>query len=94
MKIPRYYIIAVMILPLHMLNYSLRSVSRPSSPTPPSVSVFVSSSSRTERRSPLSSPTTVASTLSKKTTKSLSQALVERVTPSVIFPESGSRSSR
>jgi len=49
---------------------NLRSVSRPSNPTRPSESVSESSSSRTERRSPLSSPTTVVSTSPMRTTRS------------------------
>jgi hypothetical protein len=48
-------------LPTPRVSSSRRSESRPSSPTPPSESASESSSSRTERRSPLSFPMTVAS---------------------------------
>merc|ERR1712029_537855 len=71
-----------------------RLVLRLSSLTLLSVSVSEFSSSRTERRSQLSSPMTVVSTSSKKTTRFWSLDSVVRVMPSEIFPELDSKSAK
>ena len=74
--------------------YYFRSVLRLSSLTLLFVSAWEYSSSRMEKRSPLSSPMTVAWTSLRRTMKCWLQDSVERVTPSVIFPESGKRAKR
>lgn len=80
--------------PRPRVSSSRRSVSRQSSLTRPSESASVSSSSRTARRLPPSSPTTAVSTLSTRTTRFSSPVSVVPVRPRVISPVFASRSSR
>jgi len=71
-----------------------RSPLRPSSPTPPSESVWESNSRKTTRESLASCPEMVVCLSSMRTTKSSLPVSVVQAMPSVIFRESDSRLSR